>query len=151
MAWWWSCGVLRLTVLCLVWPTEMELINYNDLQNQALMDKEHFFDEKMKRVEEIMNLDNSEHIYNVYRGLIDEDETIKYDNIETVIFIINILLTMHRDDEFKTIDELFISYSSQMSKLYRNTNDYETIAIIFYTYTKKICRCDVGGIFSRLA
>lgn len=133
----------------------MDLINYNDLQNQINEEKENFFDEKAKKVQDLLKIDNGNYIYNIYKKLIDIDESIKNDNIETIIFIINILLKMHKEDnickinDFNFIYDLFILYYDDIIKLYNN-NDFETISIIFYTYIIKIYNCNIYDIFLNL-
>lgn len=117
----------------------MSDLTYLDKQNQIIKEDENYIFEKINKISDIFDTSNNNHIYNIYNRLIEIDDTIKYDNIESIIFIIFVLMKeKHINiDDSKRVSDIFIKYYKKILELYNN-NDLEISSIIFYTYLIKI-------------
>lgn len=129
--------------------------SFNDSQNQIkrnnkLNDKKEsdYLDSKIKTVCEIFNSNQNPGILKIYNDLYDKD-CIKLDNIETIIFIIFILIiendNCNRGDinieNYKDIAKLFDKYKDKFKMIHGNYDD-KSLAILFLTYLQKMY--DVG-------
>lgn len=128
----------------------MNSITYADYLNQIQIkdDNENYLDEKIKKVSDIFNDNYNIYIYSIYNKLIEIDESLKTDNIETIIFIIFVLIKENKIESKKIMSKLFIKYSDKF--LILHNNDFLVLSILFYSYMEKIINCDIYNILENL-
>lgn len=128
----------------------MNSITYADYLNQIQIkdDNENYLDEKIKKVSDIFNDNYNIYIYSIYNKLIEIDESLKTDNIETIIFIIFVLIKENKIESKKIMSKLFIKYSDKF--LILHNNDFLILSILFYSYMEKIINCDIYNILENL-